>query len=86
MTAQQASTIANLQKPSQLLTIENNVKKDEMIDILAEFYEDMEDADNEIWDDIDLVWEDVDGMTEHMMHIVKMQSRINPRKYTGIST
>ena len=96
-TAQQASTIANLQETVTTLTIENNAtdrtnlirdveenaeKIDEMIDILAEFYEDMEDADNEIWDDIDLVWEDVDGMTEHMMHIVKMQSRIKSLEST----
>ena len=63
--------------------VERNTEKlNEMIDILAEFYEDMEDADNEIWDDIDLVWEDVDGMTEHMMHIVKMQSRIKSLEST----
>ena len=96
-TAQQASTIQNLEETVNVLTVENNAtdrtnlirdverngeKIDEMIDILAEFYEDMEDADNEIWDDIDLVWEDVDGMTEHMMHIVKMQSRIKSLEST----
>ena len=96
-TAQQASTIQNLEETVNVLTVENNAtdrtnlirdvernteKLDEMIDILAEFYEDMEDADNEIWDDIDLVWEDVDGMTEHMMHIVKMQSRIKSLEST----
>ena len=96
-TAQQASTIQNLEETVNVLTVENNAtdrtnlirdvernteKLDEMIDILAEFYEDMEDADNEIWDDIDLVWEDVDGMAEHMMHIVKMQSRIKSLENT----
>ena len=96
-TAQQASTIQNLEETVNVLTVENNAtdrtnlirdvernteKIDEMIDILAEFYEDMEDADNEIWDDIDLVWEDVDGMAEHMMHIVKMQSRIKSLEST----
>ena len=96
-TAQQASTIQNLEETVNVLTVENNAtdrtnlirdvernteKLDEMIDILAEFYEDMEDADNEIWDDIDLVWEDVDGMAEHMMHIVKMQSRIKSLEST----
>ena len=96
-TAQQASTIQNLEETVNVLTVENNAtdrtnlirdverngeKIDEMIDILAEFYEDMEDADNEIWNDIDLVWEDVDGMTEHMMHIVKMQSRIKSLEST----
>ena len=96
-TAQQASTIQNLEETVNVLTVENNAtdrtnlirdvernteKLDEMIDILAEFYEDMEDADNEIWEDIDLVWEDVDGMAEHMMHIVKMQSRIKSLEST----
>jgi uncharacterized protein HemX len=96
-TAQQASTIQNLEETVNVLTVENNatdrtnlirdVQKNqedlqEIIDILAEFYEDMEDADNEIWDDLDLVWEDVDGMTEHMMHIVKMQSRIKSLEST----
>ena len=96
-TAQQASTIANLQETVTTLTIENNAtdrtnlirdvgenaeRIDELIDILAEIYEDMEDADNEIWDDLELVWEDLDGMTEHMMHIFKMQSRIKSLEST----
>ena len=93
----QASVIQSLTQQVEMLTIENNAtdrtnlirdvqenteRIDEMIDILAEFYEDMEDADNEIWEDIDLVWEDVDGMAEHMMHIVKMQSRIKSLEST----
>ena len=96
-TAQQASTIQNLEETVNVLTVENNAtdrtnlirdvernteKLDEMIDILAEFYDDMEEADDEIWDDIDLVWDDVDGMAEHMMHIVKMQSRIKSLEST----
>jgi hypothetical protein len=96
-TAQQASTISNLQETVTTLTIENNAtdrtnlirdveqntqKLTEMVSKLSEIYDDMEDADNEIWDDIDLVWEDVDGMAEHMMHIVKMQSRIKSLEST----
>jgi len=49
---------------------------EEMIDILAEFYEDMEDGDNEIWQDIDMINEDMGGMASHMMEIIKLQSRI----------
>jgi len=49
---------------------------DEMIDVLAEFYEDMEDGDNEIWEDIDMINEDMGGMADHMMQIIKLQSRI----------
>ena len=48
----------------------------EIIDILAEFYEDMEDADNELWEEIDMLHEDVGSMAAHMMEIVKLQSRI----------
>jgi hypothetical protein len=48
----------------------------EIIDILSEFYEDMEDADNEIWEDIDMINEDMGGMASHMMEIIKLQSRI----------
>ena len=96
-TAQQASTISNLQETVTTLTIENNatdrtnlirdVEKNtedlqEIIDILSEVYEDIEDGDNEIWEDLDLVWEDLDGMTEHMMHIVKMQSRVKSLEST----
>lgn len=95
--SQQAATITSLTEEVEILTASNktadkvNMQRDieqntdnieEIIDILAELYEDMEDADNEIWDDIDLVWEDVDGMTEHMMHIVKMQSRIKSLEST----
>ena len=49
----------------------------EIIDILAEFYEDMEDADNELWEEIDMIHEDVGWYGgAHMMEIVKLQSRI----------
>ena len=51
-------------------------KIDEMIDILAEFYEDLEDGDNEIWDEVDAIHEDMGGMAQHMMAIVKLQGRI----------
>jgi len=47
-----------------------------LIDILAEFYEDMEDGDNEIWADIDMMNEDMGGMASHMMEIIKLQSRV----------
>ena len=90
-TAQQASTIANLEETVNVLTVENNAtdrtnlirdveanseQLDEMIDILVEVYEDMEDGDNEIWEDIDQIHEDVGGMASHMMAIVKLQSRV----------
>ena len=90
-TAQQASTISNLEETVNILTVENNATDktnlirdvqrntdhlQEIIDILSEFYEDMEDGDNEIWEDIDMINEDMGGMASHMMEIIKLQSRI----------
>ena len=89
--SQQASIIESLTEQVNTLTIENNatdrtnlirdVQKNqedlqEIIDILAEFYEDMEDADNEIWEEIDILHEDLGGMAAHYMEIIKLQSRI----------
>ena len=90
-TAQQASTISNLEETVNILTVENNATDktnlirdvqrntdhlQEIIDILSEFYEDMEDSDNEIWEEVDQIHEDLGGMASHMMAIVKLQSRI----------
>ena len=90
-TAQQASTISNLEETVSILTVENNAtdrtnlirdveqnkaKLEEMTDILSEFYEDMEDSDNEIWEDIDMINEDMGGMASHMMEIIKVQARV----------
>jgi len=87
----QASIIEALQSEVEILNIQNNqadktnlirdVQRNtdhlqEIIDILSEFYEDMEDADNEIWEDIDMINEDMGGMASHMMEIIKLQSRI----------
>ena len=96
-TAQQASTIQNLEETVNVLTVENNAtdrtnlirdveanseQLDEMIDILVEVYEDIEDGDNEIWEDIDQIHEDVGGMASHMMAIVKLQSRVKTLENT----
>ena len=90
-TAQQASTISNLEETVNVLTVENNAtdrtnlirdveenskKLDEMIEILVEVYEDMEDSDNEIWDEVDQIHEELGGMASHMMAIVKLQARV----------
>jgi len=89
--SEQASIISNLEATVSVLNAESNttdkvnmvrdieqnkINIDEMIDILAEFYEDMEDGDNEIWEDIDMINEDMGGMASHMMEIIKLQSRI----------
>jgi len=87
----QASVIEGLTSQVEILTIENNatdrtnlirdVQKNsddiqELIDILAEFYDDMEDSDNDIWENIDMINEDLGGMAAHMMEIIKLQSRV----------
>ena len=89
--SEQASIISNLEATVSVLNAESNTTDkvnmvrdieqnkmniDEMIDILAEFYEDMEDSDNDIWQDIDMINEDMGGMASHMMEIIKLQSRI----------
>ena len=89
--SEQASIISNLEATVSVLNAESNTTDkvnmvrdieqnkmniEEMIDILAEFYEDMEDSDNEIWEDIDMINEDMGGMASHMMEIIKLQSRI----------
>ena len=93
----QASIIEGLTEQVETLTIENNATDrtnlirdveqnsenlDEIIDILAEIYEDIEDGDNEIWEDIDQIHEDVGGMASHMMAIVKLQSRVKTLEST----
>jgi uncharacterized protein YoxC len=90
-TAQQASTIQNLEETVSVLTVENNATDrtnlirdveqntdniDEVIDMLAEIYEDMDDGNSELWEEIDVLHEDVGSMAAHMMEIIKLQSRV----------
>lgn len=96
-TAQQASTIANLEETVSVLTVENNATDrtnlirdveenseniDEIVDILAEIYEDLEDKENDIYEEIEVVWDDVEGMLEHMNHIIKLQARVKTLENT----
>ena len=89
--SEQASIISNLEATVSVLNAESNTTDkvnmvrdieqnkmniEEMIDILAEFYENMEQGDNDIWEDIDMINEDMGGMASHMMEIIKLQSRI----------
>jgi len=95
--SQQAATIEALTEDIAVLTASNNAADrtnlirdveqnseniEEMIDILSEHYEDMESADNEIWEEIDQIHEDVGGMASHMMAIVKLQSRVKTLENT----
>ena len=96
-TAQQASTIANLEETVSVLTVENNATDrtnlirdveenseniEEIVDILAEIYEDLEDTENDIYEEIEVVWDDVEGMLEHMNHIIKLQARVKTLENT----
>ena len=96
-TAQQASTIANLEETVSVLTVENNATDrtnlirdveenseniDEIVDILAQIYEDLEETENDIYEEIEVVWDDVEGMLEHMNHIIKLQARVKTLENT----
>ena len=89
--SQQASIIEGLSSEVERLTIENSavdrtnlirdVKQntdnlDEMTDVISEYYLDMEDDDNEIWEEIDSLHEETASMAQHMMAIIKLQARI----------
>ena len=82
--SQQASIIEGLTSQVERLTIENNATDrtnlirdvennseniDEMIDILAEIYDEMEKADEELWDE-------VDNMVNYFTQLVQLQSRV----------
>ena len=89
--SEQASIIANLEETVAILDAQSNttdkvnMQRDiqrnqehiqELIDILAEVYEDMDDADQELWSEIDTIHEDTGSMAGHMMEIIKLQSRV----------
>jgi len=90
-TAQQASTIANLEETVSVLTVENNATDrtnlirdveqnseniDELLDILIELEEEGEETADEVFSEIDLVWEEFDNVVGYFNELVKLQSRI----------
>lgn len=79
-TAQQASTISNLEQTVSQLSAQSEVqdKVNMQRDILAnsDRLDDIELDINDVWDDLEMAWDDLEGMTQHMMEIVKLQSRI----------
>ncbi len=89
--SEQASIIANLEETVAVLDAQSNttdkvnMQRDiernqehiqELMDILSEVYEDMDDADSELWSEIDTIHEDTGSMAGHMMEIIKLQSRV----------
>ena len=79
-TAQQASTISNLESTVSQLSAQSEVqdKVNMQRDILAnaDRLDDIELDINDVWDDLEMAWDDLESMTSHMMEIVKLQSRI----------
>ena len=79
-TAQQASTISNLESTVSQLSAQSEVqdKVNMQRDILAnsERLNDIEDDINELWEETEMIWADLGGMADHMMQIIKLQSRI----------
>ena len=47
-------------------------------DILAnsDRLDDIEDDLEELWEETEMIWSDLGGMADHMMQIIKLQSRI----------
>ena len=79
-TAQQASTISNLESTVSQLSAQSEVqdKVNMQRDILANSkkMDDIEDDINVLWEETEMIWADLGGMADHMMQIIKLQSRI----------
>tara|TARA_R100000654_G_scaffold17864_2_gene37237 strand:+ start:128 stop:487 length:360 start_codon:yes stop_codon:yes gene_type:complete len=79
-TAQQASTISNLESTVSQLSAQSEVqdKVNMQRDILAnsDRLDDIENDINELWEETEMIWTDLGGMADHMMQIIKLQSRI----------
>ena len=90
-TAQQASTIANLEETVNVLTVENNATDKtnlirdveqnadniaEFVEILISMQEEGEETASDVYDEIELIWQDMDGFTEQFIQIIKLQARI----------
>ena len=78
--SEQASIIANLEETVAILDAQSNTsdKVNMQRDILAnsDKLDDIEDDLEELWEETEMVWKDLGGMADHMMQIIKLQSRI----------
>ena len=76
----QASIIANLEETVAILDAQSNTsdKVNMQRDILAnsDRLDDIEDDLEELWEETEMIWSDLGGMADHMMQIIKLQSRI----------
>lgn len=89
--SEQASIIANLQETVAVLTAENSATErvnlqrdvqqntqniDELLDIIIEMEEEGEETADEVWSEVDLIWEEFDNVVGYFNELVKLQSRI----------
>ena len=78
--SEQASIISNLEETVAILDAQSNTsdKVNMQRDILAnsDRLDDIEDDLEELWEETEMIWSDVGGMADHMMQIIKLQSRI----------
>ena len=96
-TAQQASTISNLQETVTTLTIENNAtdrtnlmrdveenteRIDEIIDYIVEVEEEGGETIDEIYEEFELVYDDMSGFLAQFNQIVQLQARIKTLENT----
>ena len=93
-TAQQASTIQNLEETVNVLTVENNatdrtnlirdVKEriDEIIDYIVEVEEDGGETIDEIYEEFEDVYETQEGFILQFNQIVKLQARVKTLENT----
>jgi len=96
-TAQQASTIANLEETVNVLTVENNAtdrtnlmrdveenseRIDEIIDYIVEVEEDGGETIDEIYEEFEDVYETQEGFLLQFNQIMKLQARIKTLENT----
>ena len=96
-TAQQASTIANLEETVNVLTVENNAtdrtnlmrdveenseRIDEIIDYIVEVEEDGEETIEDIYSEFEDVYETQEGFLLQFNQIIKLQARIKTLENT----
>ena len=89
--SEQASIIANLQETVSVLTRENSASErvnlqcdvqqnaeniDELLDIIIDLEERGEETSDEVFSEIDEIWDEFDNVVGYFNELVKLQSRI----------
>ena len=89
--SEQASIIANLQETVSVLTAENSATErvnlqrdvqqnteniDELLDIIIELEERGEETSDDVFLEIDEIWDEFDNVVKYFNELVKLQSRI----------